>query len=446
MLLFANRFIMKTFQTAKLAGFTFLIVSLSAGYGSAFAVRINQEGREGIASASSLREVERLEEAGELPAAIEACRKFLIREPRNEKAALALAELYRRVHNEEEARRALANARRNHPRSVAVLTAGGSLEIDAQAFDTAVEQLQAALKIEPRNANVRNQLAGAYLRKGDSSLALQEVNEVLAEDAGNGLALFMRAGIFADAAENEKAVTDIKMVLDARPQYLPARILYAKLLVRTKECEKAANVLHPERSAELDGDGLFLLANAYDCAGKKELADGVRARFEAASRAEHEQAENRVQSLHLVEGANELAMRNDFPAAMELLRQALEKNPENGFAYSQQAKIYFSTKRLAQAREAIATALRIQPYQPDFLFVHGVIEAADGNLEEAQRSFEEVTSVNPKEADAYFEIGKLWIRRNNHQRALEKFRKAAELSPDDSDYRQAVQELSGSVQ
>jgi len=139
-------------------------------------------------------------------------------------------------------------------------------------------------------------------------------------------------------------------------------------------------------------------------------------------------------------------MRNDFPAAMELLRQALEKNPENGFAYSQQAKIYFSTKRLAQAREAIATALRIQPYQPDFLFVHGVIEAADGNLEEAQRSFEEVTSVNPKEADAYFEIGKLWIRRNNHQRALEKFRKAAELSPDDSDYRQAVQELSGSVQ
>jgi Flp pilus assembly protein TadD len=447
MLLFANRFVMKTFHTAKLTGFAFLMVSLSAGYSSAFATQINQDGREGIASVGSLREVERLEKAGDLPAAIEACRRFLVREPHNEKAALALAELYRRVHNEDDARRVLANARRDHPLSVAVLTAGGSLEIEAQAFDTAIEQLEAALKIEPRNVNVRNQLAGAYLRKGDSSLALQEVNEVLTEDAGNGLALFMRASIFADADENEKAFTDIKLVLDARPQYLPARILYAKLLVRTKECEKAANVLHPAgRPPDLDGDGLFLLANAYDCAGKKELANGVRAQFEAASRAEHEQAENRVQSLHLVEGANELAMRNHFDEAMELLRQALEKNPQNAFAYSQQAKIYFSMKEESKAREALAKARQIQPYQPDFLFVQGVIEAADGNLDAAQRSFEEVTLVNPQEADAYFEIGKLWIRRNNRQRALEAFRKAAELSPDDSDYRQAVQELSGAAQ
>ena len=49
------------------------------------------------------------------------------------------------------------------------------------------------------------------------------------------------------------------------------------------------------------------------------------------------------------------------------MRQALEKNPENAFAYSQQAKIYFSMKQPQQARAAITKALQLQPYQPDFL-------------------------------------------------------------------------------
>ena len=434
---------MKSPHNSNLLVCAFWLAWLSAEFALASTSRMNQEVGGVVASASSLSEVERLGKAGELPAAIAACRKILKREPENEKAELMLAELYRRVHNEDEAGRTLAVARRRHPRSVAVLTASGGLELEAQAFDVAIEELQAALKLEPANLNVRNQLASAYLRKGDSSLALQELNEVLAKEPGNGLALFLRAGIYADADKTEKAVADVKKVVSERPQYLQARILYAKLLVRAKECEKAVAILRPdERQPELDGDGLFLLANAYDCEGKKELADGVRTQFEAASRAEHEQAENRVQSLHLVEQANELAMKNNFPEAMELLRQALEKNPENGFAYSQQAKIYFSMKQPAQAREAIAKAMRIQPYQPDFLFVQGVIEAADGNADAALRAFEEVTSVNPKEADAYFEIGKIWMSKNNRNRAVDAFRKAAELAPDDSEYRQAVAKAS----
>lgn len=383
----------------------------------------------------------------DLPAAIEACRKLLEQTPHNEKAELMLAELYRQVHNEEEARRILTEARRDHPQSAAAFSVSGRLEMDAQAFDTAIEEFQAALKIDPKDMDVRNQLASAYVRKGDSARALQEVSEVLRVDAENGLALFMRAGIYAGSDENEKAIADVKKVLDQRPHYQPARVLYAKLLVRTKRCDKAASALQPLGAPqELDSDGLFLLANAYECAGDKDAANGARAQFEKASRADHEQAEKRVQSLHLVEQANELAVRNQFPAAQELLRQALEKNAENGFAYSQQAKIYFSMKETTQAREAIHKALNIQPYQPDFLFVYGVIEAAEGNTDAALHAFEQVTTVNPKEADAYFEIGKIWIVKNQREKALNAFRKAAELAPDDPDYRQAVVEASSARQ
>jgi tetratricopeptide (TPR) repeat protein len=216
--------------------------------------------------------------------------------------------------------------------------------------------------------------------------------------------------------------------------------LYAKILVRVKDCERAAEILRPPAGApKLGSEGLFLLASAYDCAGKKELAVQVRAEFEEVSRLEHETAENRVQSLHLVEQANELAMQNKFPDAQELLEQALQKNPENAFAYSQQAKIYFSMRQPQRASEAINKALKFQPYQPDFLFVRGVIDASEKNFDSALSVFQLATYVNPEEADAYFEIGKIWMQKNDRAQALAAFRKAAELAPDDNDYRQALQ-------
>lgn len=385
-----------------------------------------------------------LVERGRLPEAIEAYELALALQPGSESIELALAETYRRVHNDDEAREILQTARREHPLSIDVLRAAGNLEMDAQAYDPAIQAFQAALKTAPANATIRNFLAAAYLKKGDSEAALRELDAVLAQNPSDGLARFLRAGIYADAGENEKAQTDAEKVVAARPDYLPGRILDAKILVRLQECQKAAAILRPPAGPPmaLDGDGLFLLASAHECAGEKELADRARAEFEAASRADHERSENKVQSLHLVEQANTLAMQNKLAEAQELLQEALEKNPDNSFAYSQQAKIYFSLQQNPQARAAIEKALQLQPYQPDFLYVLGVIEERAGNLDAAITALRSVTLLNPREADAYFEMGKIWLLKNDRPQALTAFRKAAELEPDDRDYREAVRAAS----
>lgn len=385
-----------------------------------------------------------LVERARLPEAIETYQRALALQPGSETIELALAETYRRVHNDDEAREILQTARREHPQSIDVLRAAGNLEMDAQAYDAAIQAFQAALKAAPPNATIRNLLAAAYLKKGDSDAAVRELDAVLAQNPGDGLARFLRAGIYADAGENEKAQSDAEKVVAARPDYLPGRILDAKILVRLKECQKAAAILRPAAgpAIALDADGLFLLASAHECAGEKELADRARAEFEAASRADHERSENKVQSLHLVEQANTLAMQSKLAEALELLQEALEKNSDNSFAYSQQAKIYFSLQQNPQARAAIEKALQLQPYQPDFLYVLGVIEERAGNLDAAITALRSVTLVNPREADAYFEMGKIWLLKNDRAQALTAFRKAAELEPDDRDYREAVRAAS----
>jgi Flp pilus assembly protein TadD len=247
----------------------------------------------------------------------------------------------------------------------------------------------------------------------------------------------------ADQGENEKALADAESVVLARPNYLPSRVLLAKILVRLKQCPRAVETLQAAHAArQLDAEALFILANAYDCAGQPAQANAVRDEFAAAQQAEHQAKENEVQSKHLVEQTNELARQNQFAEAAELLRRALEKNPQNAFAYSQKAKILFSQGDASGARAAIAQALALQPYQPDFLYVEGIIAKQEGKLDEALDAFAKATQINPKESDAFFEIGKIRLQQGDRPAALAAFKKAATLDPGDPDYQRAVKAAS----
>jgi tetratricopeptide (TPR) repeat protein len=388
---------------------------------------------------STLESAELLARQGRYPEAIEMYRRALVPVPRNESVEIGLSNAYRGVHNYEEARSILQTARREHAKSVAVLSALGSLEIEAESYDAAIEALRGAVALAPDDVKVRNLLGSAYLGKGESKAAFVEFERVLARDPENQLAHFSRAQILAETDQNEKALADTEKVVAAKPEYLPGRALLAKILVRLKQCERAAEILRPTMNPPaLDTPSLFLLANAYECAGKRELAAGAREEFAAASQADRKRAENEAQSKHLVEQANELARENKFSEALELLQQALGKNPQNGFAYSQQAKIYFSMHDAQKASEAIGKALAIQPFQPDFLYVAGVIAEQAGKQDEALAAFEKVTQVNPKEADAYFEIGKIRLQQGDRVAALVAFRQAVALDPNDPEYLRAL--------
>ena len=362
--------------------------------------------------------------------------------PGKEEAELGLAEAYRRVHNPDAARSVLQSARRHHPQSVAALRAVASLEIEAESYDRAIGALRNAAIIAPSDTSLQFLLATAYLGKGEKEAALRALQRVLTHKPGDLAALFMRGQIYADRNENEKALSDATKVFSSQPSNAQARKLLAKISVRLKQCERAADLLQPVENQQLDTEALFLLGNAYDCAGQADAAMRAREEFAAASEHDRRQAENEVQSKHLYEQANELARQNSFREALGLLQQALEKNPENGFAYSQQAKIFFSMHDSEKARAAISKALALQPYQPDFLYVDGVIAEGEGRDEQAIAAFEQVTEINPKEADAYYEMGRILMKRNDRVRARAAFRKAAALDPGDPDYRHALEAAS----
>ena len=413
---------------------------------------------------------------GEYDTAIRDFNQLLAREPGNLKAALGLAAGYRKVHNFGAAQHVLDDAHRRHPQSAEPLAMLGDMDIETQDYDHAIAHLHAALALDSGDVGSRVRLAVAYKAKAEFPEALAQLEKVLARDPKNALAYFTRADIESGQNHDEKALQDAEAALQLQPENRRARVQTGKILVRlgrsapepdaATDCSRAVEILEPlvaDRSAasdnsevhtdsadddlvtrehENDSEILYTLSHAYQCAGQDERAQKTLAEFEIASQAERVKKDGQMQAKHLVEQANSLALKNDFQGSLDLLNQALEKDPASGPAYSQLAKLYYSSGDLEKAGEAVTHALAIDPYQPDFLYVQGKILEAQRQPAKALEAFERATLINPDESDAFFEMGLIYQQQHDRPRALAALKKAVALSPGDPDYARALSALS----
>jgi tetratricopeptide (TPR) repeat protein len=372
--------------------------------------------------------------------------------PRDLEAEMGLAQAYRGVHNYDESRSTLERAHQEHPRKAAPLALLGDLDIELQRYDDAIANLAAAVALAPEDISTRNRLAAAYRSKGEEANSLAQVAKILARDPNNALAYYTRAQIYSARNDDALALPDAQKIVALQPHNVRGRVLLATILLRApagipvteieRRCEEAAAALEPAHSeVASDSETLFLLSRAYRCAGRDADAQSVLTEFEKVSQDERTTKENQTQAKHLVQQANDLALKNDFAGSLDLLRQAITVDRTYGAAYSQLAKLYYSSGEIDKASDAIGSALARDPYQPDYLYVEGKILEKQGKLDEALAAFQKTTLVNPKESDAFFEMGAIYEQHGEKEKAIAAYKQAVELSPDDSDYRRALQAL-----
>ena len=210
-------------------------------------------------------------------------------------------------------------------------------------------------------------------------------------------------------------------------------------------CAEAAKLLEPLLvSTDIDAEALYLLARAYECSGKQELASQAMAKFSERSKRDHADQQSRMQADFLTIRAGQLARSNQLAPALELLQQALQQDPQNGKAKLQLAKIYYSRGEIDRARAVIEQALETNPYQPDSMYVLALILERQGDLRGALSKLEETIRVDPHESDAYCEMGRIYLKQKDHAKGVSALKKAVEISPGDPDYRRALREAESS--
>jgi tetratricopeptide (TPR) repeat protein len=410
------------------------------------------QGQRPATQVESLIEQGRAETAArKFPDAIASYQEALRLAPHNVKAEIGLAQAYRGVHNFDETKRILEQARREHPKNAAPLVVFGDLDIELQTYDAAITHLNAALALDPADVDARNRLAVAYKAKGDATNALAQITRILARDPKNALAHYTRAEIYSDHNQDSLALIEAQKVVELQPENPRGRVLLAKILVRAptaaagdqakQRCVQAVDALEPlsqSGSQRPDSETLFLLSRAYRCAGEDDKAQETLAAFEKSSQNDRSTNENKTQAKHLVQQADELAMKNDFAGSLAMLNQAIAIDPTYAATYSQLAKLYYSAGDIEKASDAIAQALAREPYHPEYLYVQGKILERQSKFDDALAAFQKTTLVNPKESDAYFEMGAIYQQRGDRPKALAAYKKAVELTPDDPDYKRAL--------
>ena len=377
--------------------------------------------------------------------AIVAFRGALDADPQNETAELGLSDAYRQVFNRSEARRVLEGAARRHPQSAGPLVRLGEMDIESQGYDDALKRLQQALRLSASDATARIDLATVYQARGQMDQALRELNLAIKQSPRAAAAFYLRASIYADRNDDAHALEDARKVIELQPDNQRGRALLAKVDIRVHECAEAVALLEPE-AGRAGAETLYLLARAYECDGQPDPARKTMAQFAERSESEHSSQQNKMQADYLATRAGEMARRNQLIAALGLLNQALAKDPENGKANAQLAKIYYSQGEVSKAREAVARALKTTPYQPDYLYVLGRVLEQQGDLPGALSTFEKTVEVDPRESDAYYEMGMVYLKTNDRARCLEALKRAVQLAPDDADYRAALEKAEGTRQ
>jgi tetratricopeptide (TPR) repeat protein len=262
-------------------------------------------------------------------------------------------------------------------------------------WDTAADEFRRAIELDPRSVRLRIELGDSLAAAEDFPGAIAAYSDALRLDARNEAGELGLAEAFRRVSNYDEARREIERATHDHPESSASRRALERLEIERQQHERGAD-------------------------------------------------DNSVVANRQLQEAGELAKKNQFAQAIELLHQVLKNDPANPAANALFAKALYSIGEFARAGEAIEKSLAARPDNPGYLYIHGKILEKEHRAEEALQTFEKIALVNPKESDAWFEIGAIHQQLGERKQAQQAYRKAVELSPDDPAYRKALESVSGS--
>ena len=121
--------------------------------------------------------------------------------------------------------------------------------------------------------------------------------------------------------------------------------------------------------------------------------------------------------------------RSQLEEARRAAKNAAEKAPEFGFAWTRVAEMEFSFGRTAEALEAVEKSLALSPRNAQALSLKGFLLAAQNRITEALNYFEQATAIDGGLGNAWLGRGLCKIRQGNRAAGRQDLQVAATLEP-----------------
>jgi predicted O-linked N-acetylglucosamine transferase (SPINDLY family) len=206
--------------------------------------------------------------AGDHAAALLAIRTALEKSPQDAALWCTCGAAHRHAMEFDAARAAYEQAIRLNPRSLQALSNLGEWQLARGSADLALEQLDAALAIDPDFFEARVNRVAALFELGRFEAARLEA-EKLVESAPDRPEPYVNLGnVLVHTGQAKQAVKQYRKALELRPDYVEAHFNLATLLGSQEDLKKAIGYL--EQQIEAKGESIHrlgLLAAAHQAAG-----------------------------------------------------------------------------------------------------------------------------------------------------------------------------------
>ncbi|MGH0033261.1 MAG: tetratricopeptide repeat protein [Myxococcota bacterium] len=350
-----------------------------------------------------------------------------------------LARMYRDRGEEAKADAMAIRATEARPEDPAPFLVLSSYRGQTGDLEGALEAAEKAMALsEPDDPAARLRVAEVLLELGfrggdqekvDRGRAI--VEEVVAQDASDPAALFVKAKLDIAEQRTEEAITSLRAAIDLKPDWAKAHFLLGTALSLTGERTAARTEL--ARALEIDAtmiDARRVLADVHAALGEHEYAveEGRRYLTHVPG---HTKTRIRVaQSLVL------LGRQDEALAEVESIDEA-SRNGDVNYAIG---RIHMTRGDYVTARPYLEKALEQMPGTAVILQALLQVDNREGKLDESVARIEKAVQENPDDAELQQLRGRLALVQGRSADAEAAFKKAIELAPDlISSYRELAQ-------
>lgn len=280
----------------------------------------------------------------------------------------------------------------------------GEALLEAGVFAEATEELNAALSLDPSNAEAVTALGRAYLKRGDVRAAGRTLEAAVARGLDPAPVYAALADVYEAGGYVEHAIPAMRLAIARDPHNELYRLRYGMLLNDTKAPAAAVIRLREALSEFPDSSRLWLaLGIAQQSDGKNEDA---QASFERALELDPRSAPA------LAYLGSAYAERGQYKEAASFYERAVAADPGLAVPY------YLAADALLKQPEV--EAARVEKYltravelEPDFAQAHLALAKLDvraGRWPEAAAQFERVIRLDPQSAEAHYQLARVYVR------------------------------------
>ncbi len=234
----------------------------------------------------------------------------------------------------------------------------------------------------------------------------------------------------------DEATVPLARALDENPENFELRRMLALAYLNSEEYGQAVELLRSDAERKSNRSLEYAYGLALVRSGAAAEAESVF----AGLLAEHSE----WPELNVMLG-QAYAQQDEYEAAVNSLRRALELDPKVAEAHATLGDIYLRQGKLAEAEEALRAELAAHPDDERSRYTLAMVLDLNRQPEKAKSLLREHLDARPLSADGRYLMGKILLAEGAAEDALEQLSAAADLAPEDPNIRyqlgQALQKL-----